>query len=59
MKVTLEPTTDKGANAAKIWSWNIVGNKTAKGSEVGAGWKDGQSHWSRVNKGVEGGRTKG
>lgn len=43
VKVTFKPTTEKGASKAKIWNWNILGNKTTKGSEMGEGWKEGQS----------------
>lgn len=35
--VTFESTTEKGASNAKIWSWNIPGNKTAIGPKVGEG----------------------
>lgn len=28
VKVTFKPTTKKGVGNAKIWGWNILGNKT-------------------------------
>lgn len=48
--VTFEPTIIKGASKAKIW--NIPENKTTEVPEVGEGWTEDHSHWSRVNKGA-------
>lgn len=48
--VTFEPTIIKGASNAKIC--NIPENKTIEVPEVGEGWKEDHSHWSKVNKGA-------
>lgn len=51
MKVIFEPTTGKGASSAEIWNWNILGNQTAEGSEMGEGGREeGQDHWRIVNR---------
>lgn len=48
VKVTFKPTTKKGVSNAKIWGWNILGNKTKTLRWV----RDGKKAKVRVNKGV-------
>lgn len=54
VKITFEATTENGASNAKIWSWNIPGNKTAIGPEVGQGWKKAKVTGAEQIKGLLG-----